>query len=127
MSSRSRRHRLLWTIVETPTDFSDCNVVCFSFFSIQSPPATAGGSDFIDQTVEARWRLKSMRVISLKLCIAKRPAGKAAKTATETIAVMTNATASLPKRIGDAASHGRKISKAASEQSAAQKAGAIVT
>ena len=67
-----------------------------------------------------------MKVISLKLCIANRPAGKAAKTATETMAVIANAPTSRNESIELAASQGLNASIAANEQSDAQNDGAIV-
>src|SRR6202008_4867908 len=99
---------------ETPTVFKDLNVVCFKLFSI---------SKSIHQAADARSRLNSIKVISLKPCIARRPAGSAAKTASETPAVTTNETDSLAITLGQPASHGRKTSTAANDTSAAQKPG----
>ena len=67
-----------------------------------------------------------MSVISLKLCIASRPAGKAANTATETTTVIAKAPTSRYGSTELAASQGLNVSIAAREQSDAQNDGAIV-
>src|SRR3954462_14533371 len=68
---------------------------------------------------DSRFRLTSSSNISLKLRMARRPAGRAAKTIRDTATVMAKAMVSLPSRLGHAFSQGRKIKTAESEQRAA--------
>ena len=75
---------------------------------------------------DSRLRLTSKSNISLKLRMAILPVGSAEKTMSDTRAAIANARTNRTGTTGKLASHGRLINSTASEQRAAQTAGATV-